>query len=514
MTSRLWIRTPIALFLAACLAIGAVVVAAMTMREAVRHSDEVVTEKALSLGQVERLRALRERVSRKVRSFLLLRDERFLSEVGEAEHAFEELLLELKGSAGSPRQRELIEHLAERERARRRVTQPLVAGQIDAKAVAHILESDLQPILDAMDVAIRELIGLHQQEVEKARRESAATFASATVALGVAALAALLVAALTSFALGKTLRRIEGRAARLERERNRFFEISIDLVCIAGVDGFFKQLNPAFEVVLGYTRQELLNKPFLDFVHPDDRDKTTDLVSRMMQGEAAIDFENRYRCKNGEYRWLSWHATHEPNGAIYALGRDVSEKKVAAARLAALNEELRIMAVIDELTGLNNRRGLNLLAEQHLKHVQRTQERAVFFFADLDGLKQINDKQGHDAGDAAIREAAKVLTAVFRSADILARLGGDEFVILATNAAIENTESIVGRVQELVAQYNASKPTPPFVLAISIGSTTYDPAHPESLDDVLKRADQMMYEQKARRKAATRRAAEASAQPN
>ena len=510
---RVWIRTPILLFLAACLAIGAVVVAAMTMREAVRHSDEVVTEKALSLGQVERLRALRERVSRKVRSFLLLKDERFLTEVGEAERAFEDLLGELKESGGSPRQRQLIVHLAEQERARRHVTKQLIAAESEALAVAHILESELQPILDAMDAAIRELVGLHQREVEQARRESAATFASATVVLGVAALAALAVAALTSFALGKTLRRIEGRAARLERERNRFFEISLDLVCIAG-DGYFKQLNPAFEAVLGFTREELLGKPFLDFVHPDDRDKTVDLVSRMKQGESATDFENRYRCKNGEYRWLSWHATQEPNGAIYALGRDVSEKKAAAARLAALNEELHIMAVIDELTGLNNRRGFNLLAEQHLKHVQRTQEQAVFFFADLDGLKQINDKQGHDAGDAAIREAAKVLTAAFRSADILARLGGDEFVILATNATSENTESIVGRVQELVAQYNASKPTPPFVLAISIGSTTYDPAHPESLDDVLKRADQMMYEQKARRKAAARRVAEASARPN
>ena len=156
MTSRVWIRTPIALFLAACVAIGAVVVAAMTMREAVRHSDEVVTEKAMSLGQVERLRAQRERVSRKVRSYLLLRDERFLTEVGEAERAFEQLLLELQGDAGSPRQRQLMEHLAERERARRQVTKQLIAAESETTAVAHILESDLQPILDAMDAAIRE----------------------------------------------------------------------------------------------------------------------------------------------------------------------------------------------------------------------------------------------------------------------------------------------------------------------------------------------------------------------
>ena len=94
-----------------------------------------------------------------------------------------------------------------------------------------------------------------------------------------------------------------------------------------------------------------------------------------------------------------------------------------------------------------------------------------------------------------------MIATAFRSSDISARLGGDEFVVLATNAASESAEAIVRRVQELVNQFNSSKPEPTFVLAISIGSTTYDPAHPETIDEVLKRADLMMYEQKVRRKA-------------
>lgn len=504
-----WARTPLALFLAACLAIATVVAAAMTMRAAVRASDQVVTAAALALSDVERLRGLRERVSRKVRAFLLLRDDRFLVEKRESERAFEELLAKLRARATMPEERRLIERLEERERARRIVTAGLVdqrrAG-VSNEAMAQVLESELQPIVDTMDAAIKELVAWRQREVARTRVEAASTFANATIVQGIAAGIALLVAAVTSIALGRTLRRLEGRAARLERERNRFFELSLDLVCVAGTDGYFKQLNPAFEAVLGFERAELLDKPFLDFVHVDDRERTVEVVAGLSRGEATVDFENRYLCKDGQYKWLSWHATAEPGGVIYAAGRDVSERKADQERLAALNEELRIMAVIDELTGLHNRRGFNLLAEQHLKDVQRTRQKAVFFFADLDGLKQINDKLGHDVGDRAICEAAKVIAAAFRSSDISARLGGDEFVVLATNAASESAEAIVRRIQELVNQHNSSKPEPPFVLAISIGSTTYDPAHPETLEDVLKRADQMMYEQKVRRKALAARA--------
>ncbi len=499
-----WIWTPIALFLAASLAIGGVLAAAVAMRNAVRHADAIVTAEALSLGKVERLRTARERTSRKVRTFLLLGDERYLAEVRDSTQAFSNLFSELRRDAKSSPEISLINELTEREEARRGVTDRLIAfkkGGANTESLAHVLETDLQPVLDSLDTALEEMIALHQRKVEAARAESARTFSRATVALGGAAGVALLVAALASFALARTLRRTVGRAARMESERNRLFELSLDMVCIAGTDGFFKQLNPACEATLGYTRAELLAKPFLEFVHPDDQAATLELVAKLSRGESTVDFENRYRCKGGQYKWLSWHATTEFSGAIYAIARDVTERKAHEEKLAALNRELLVMAVIDELTGLRNRRGFNILVEQHLKHVQRTKQQVVFFFADLDGLKQINDQLGHDAGDAAIRDAANVIATAFRKSDIVARLGGDEFVALATDALSDSTDVIIGRVQELVAQYNASKPQPPFTLAISIGSTIHDPAIPETIDDILKRADRIMYEQKARRKA-------------
>ncbi|HEU5075282.1 MAG TPA: PAS domain S-box protein, partial [Polyangiaceae bacterium] len=382
-----WVRTPLVLFLAASVAIGTVLAAGMTMRSSVRESEDIVQTRVLTLSDVERLRALRERVSRKVRSFLLLGDDRFLAEVKSSERAFNALLFDLRQRARSPKERQLIDHLTARERARRQVTARLIARQkalvMDAPT-ARILETELQPIVDAMDGTVQDLVAWHQSDVERARIAATGTFENAALVLGLAAGLALLVAALTSFALGKTLRRLEGRAARLERERNRFFDMSIDLVCIAGTDGYFKQLNPAFEAVLGYTRAELLGRPIVEFVHVDDRQKTGDELGRLGQGETTADFENRYVCKDGHFKWLSWRATPEPSGAIYAVARDISEQKASQERLAALNEELRVMAVIDELTGLHNRRGFNLLAEQHLKNVQRTRQKAVFFFADLD----------------------------------------------------------------------------------------------------------------------------------
>jgi diguanylate cyclase (GGDEF)-like protein/PAS domain S-box-containing protein len=259
-------------------------------------------------------------------------------------------------------------------------------------------------------------------------------------------------------------------------------------------------LNPAFETVLGYSRYELLDEPFLVFVHSDDREKTVNEVARLARGEPSIDFENRYRCKDGSYRWLSWHASPERNGMIYAVARDVTERKATQERLAQMTEELRVMAVVDELTGLHNRRGFNILAEQELIRVQRQRQKAVFFFADLDGLKQINDKLGHELGDRAIRDAGVTLRAAFRKSDIVARLGGDEFVVLCGDAA--DTSVPLARLEGMVRDYNSATPRKPFTLSISIGSTRYDPEQPESLESVLKRADAVMYEQKRLRKAA------------
>jgi PAS domain S-box-containing protein len=116
--------------------------------------------------------------------------------------------------------------------------------------------------------------------------------------------------------------------ARAEAERDRFFDMSVEMLCIAGFDGWFKQLNASWEKVLGWTVEELMARPFTEFVHPDDRGSTSSERRRLSSGEVTLDFENRYLAKDGTYRWLAWRSVAmEERGLIYAVARDVQEQK-------------------------------------------------------------------------------------------------------------------------------------------------------------------------------------------
>ncbi|MCH5377792.1 MAG: ATP-binding protein, partial [Planctomycetes bacterium] len=123
-----------------------------------------------------------------------------------------------------------------------------------------------------------------------------------------------------------------------ERERDRFFELAQDMLCIANADGYFQRVNPAFSRILGWTRSELLSRPFLEFVHPDDRTATLDEVKKLSLGEVTLRFENRYRCKDGSWRWMSWASTPQPDGTIYASARDVTAIKEAERSLIKAKE--------------------------------------------------------------------------------------------------------------------------------------------------------------------------------
>jgi len=127
-------------------------------------------------------------------------------------------------------------------------------------------------------------------------------------------------------------------------ELDRYFTLSIELLCIAGDDGYFKRLNPAWEKVLGYSTSELMAKPFLEFIHPADRQATIQESEKLAQGLNTISFENRYRCKDGSYRWLSWSATpFAEKHLIYATARDVTQLKRAELALRLSEERNRLL---------------------------------------------------------------------------------------------------------------------------------------------------------------------------
>ncbi|MDQ3282175.1 MAG: PAS domain S-box protein [Acidobacteriota bacterium] len=137
---------------------------------------------------------------------------------------------------------------------------------------------------------------------------------------------------------------------RAERELDRFFDLSIDLLCIAGMDGIFRRLNPAFETVLGYSIEELIARPFMDFVHPDDRERTKAEMSRLQRGFSTVRFENRYVCRDGSIRYFAWTASPVPEeGLVYAAARDITEKVTVEEALR--RSDARTRSIIDNSLG-------------------------------------------------------------------------------------------------------------------------------------------------------------------
>jgi two-component system cell cycle response regulator len=163
--------------------------------------------------------------------------------------------------------------------------------------------------------------------------------------------------------------------------------------------------------------------------------------------------------------------------------------------------ELLNLSLIDELTGLNNRRGLLALGEHHVKQANRTGMPFMVAFVDLDGLKRINDTFGHQEGNRALVEAANVLRDSCRRSDILSRIGGDEFAILIADADTDCADVVLRRIQKKLDSCNAA-PGRRYPLSLSVGIVATNVPYLGGLEQLLHKADELMYAQKQKKKAA------------
>ncbi len=146
-----------------------------------------------------------------------------------------------------------------------------------------------------------------------------------------------------------------------EEERDRLFALSLDMMCVAGLDGYFRRVNPAFERILGFSSEELLCRPFLERVHPEDRPATAATMAQLSSGVDCIDFENRYRCKDGTYRWLAWDCPAPPEGTslLYAVARDVTSRRRSvehphnfhAPLCSVINASAQLSIIATDLSG-------------------------------------------------------------------------------------------------------------------------------------------------------------------
>ncbi|MEJ7786375.1 MAG: bifunctional diguanylate cyclase/phosphodiesterase [Solirubrobacteraceae bacterium] len=266
---------------------------------------------------------------------------------------------------------------------------------------------------------------------------------------------------------------------------SRFFELSIDLLATIR-HGRFARLNDSWERVLGWSTAELMARPATDLVHPDDLARTTAMADRVEAGSSElVEFENRYRCRDGTYRVLWWNVRVEGD-TWYAVARDVTERR-----------ELESRALRDHLTGLMNRATFVDRLCHQLAKLRRDDGIVVVLFVDLDGFKGLNDTKGHELGDRVLCAVARRLQDSLRELDSVARFGGDEFVALLDDGATPVQIAEVGNrvVRALGSPFVIEGEEVRVAASVGIATTTCGDTTPETL---LQEADVAMYRAKAR----------------
>jgi diguanylate cyclase (GGDEF)-like protein/PAS domain S-box-containing protein len=289
--------------------------------------------------------------------------------------------------------------------------------------------------------------------------------------------------------ISKALRETE------EHFRNAFDYAAIGMALVSP-QGAWLRVNRSLCNLLGYSEREMLDSNFQAVTHQDDIGNDLANLYRLLQSETPTSqVEKRYVHRDGEVVWalnsvsLVRDAEENPAHFIFQI-QDITERKRAEAALQSLS-------LIDELTGLYNRRGFLAVTEQHVAAIRRDNKIPIVLYADLDGLKEINDSYGHHEGDRALAITAQILKETFRSSDILARLGGDEFVALAAIEEDEGAESLTDRLR---AQFEASNAlrTRPYNLSVSVGVAHFENDR-YSIEDLMAQADRAMYEEKRRK---------------
>jgi len=187
----------------------------------------------------------------------------------------------------------------------------------------------------------------------------------------------------------------------------------------------------------------------------------------------------------------------------YLVRSELSERILRRALIYSLErheilESLYRTTIVDELTGLYNRRGLYTLGNQQIELAKRHSDDIFIFFLDLDGMKAINDTLGHDYGDKALVDTSKIMHKSFRTTDILSRVGGDEFVIVAVKAQFEFIPIIIQRIKDFVKDQNSSEEK--FEISISIGVSKVNLDAESPLDEAIRDADKKMYDSKMKNK--------------
>jgi diguanylate cyclase (GGDEF)-like protein len=274
----------------------------------------------------------------------------------------------------------------------------------------------------------------------------------------------------------------EDHAFLLENFLSMVEAVSLDTVLVTRLDEALSQLRDNhFDIVL------------LDLMLPDS--KRLDTFNKFREQYPQIPVVVSTAINSEE---LGMKAV-QLGAQDYLIKGDFNHNVLTRSILYALvrhekDENLRKLALIDDLSQLYNRRGFASVFKQSRNLARRDGKDLLLIMVDVDGLKLINDTYGHSEGDRAIIDTAKILKETFRSSDIIGRIGGDEFVVLAVQASGENAQGIRGRLQDKIDQYNRSNSK--FILSLSLGIVKFGPQDEVTLDALLSQADKDLYDQK------------------
>jgi diguanylate cyclase (GGDEF)-like protein/hemerythrin-like metal-binding protein/PAS domain S-box-containing protein len=264
-----------------------------------------------------------------------------------------------------------------------------------------------------------------------------------------------------------------------------FMKIDVDMLCVNDLEGRFLKINRRFQLVSGYAPEELESLGFFSLIHEEDLEATEAAFSALTKSSEIGSFINRFRCKDGTYKYLEWRSATDGK-CIYASARDVT-------RAVKKEEILRNAAIIDPLTGLYNRNFFYGRVSEEITRAQSDIAPLSMIAIDIDHFKYVNDIWGHPVGDEILERTARFLKSAIRRSDVLSRVGGEEFVVLLPNTPIENAMGVANKMHDVL---NGNPHPRVGKITASFGVAERLPG--EDFNSWYKRADDAVYVAKKR----------------
>jgi len=365
-----------------------------------------------------------------------------------------------------------------------------------ADSSRRVAAGDSRRALQDALVGMRERVGVELRQRSAAAREGADR---AELILQVGLILVLILAPL-AFLMVRNDYRLRQEAERALQESEARFRAAADgsldafYVLRAVRDGAgdvldfeFVDLNARAESLLGRSRDLVLGQRLCEMIPANRSNGYFEKYRRVLETAHVLEEEFEVTSRDYVAAWIH-HQVVPLDDGVAITSRDITDRK-------RQEDALRALSLVDELTGLYNRRGFLTLAQQQLKQARRGHRELVLLFIDMDDFKEINDSFGHNEGDSALVRASEILKHTFRDSDIIARMGGDEFVVLATDTGKTGSEIIINRLRQELRERN-DRDGYPYRLSFSVGAARFDPDAPPSIEELLAAADSMLYAQK------------------